>query len=97
MSEEQRTKPKSPTNETNDKELDQFMLNLIMGEYDTEKSLKAALIQRDKKLELGARIDESERWHRWDGRGYDNELDEAIDERIAALEQQLEDLEQSNE
>lgn len=32
-----------------------------------------------------ARIDESLRWHRYGGRDYDNELDEAIDERVEEL------------
>jgi hypothetical protein len=32
-----------------------------------------------------ARIEELERLHRYDGKDYDTELDEIIDERIAAL------------
>lgn len=39
---------------------------------------------------LEGKIEELEKWHRWDGRDYDNETDEAIDERIEQLNKSIE-------
>lgn len=54
------------------------------GKAISKQEAKAAIEQ---KL-IGARIDELERLHRYDGKDYDTELDEIIDNRITEIELQ---------
>lgn len=68
-------------------------LSEILDRYQSTEAQREKLLEllshTKATAELEGRIDELKRLHRYDGKDYDTELDELIDERLEALEKEV--------